>query len=287
MDISNIPKFFSNELITKKNVNDRDRYGHTALHDAVIYHHIHYLGPTFTVENYTCVRNHHELIQKLIDLGADVNAHDYSGCTPLHTACSRNYYEIAQILIEHGADVNARDMIGDTPLHRASFASNLSLVKTLVAHGADVNVQNKVGRTAILFCRDYFNDSPEFEKNQYDVAVFLIEHHIDVHKTDEDKRNALHYACENGRPRLAQLFIDNNINVNAQDIDGNTPLHLAVGANKTETIKLLLTIDGIDAFRENKRGKTPLSSAFAKHKDEIELLFYPPIMHTKSARKTA
>lgn len=53
-----------------------------------------------------------EIVQVLIEHGADVNDPGRSGCngiTPLHDACQNGHLEIVQLLLNHGADVNARD----------------------------------------------------------------------------------------------------------------------------------------------------------------------------------
>ena len=51
-----------------------------------------------------------------IENGADVNAGNNAGYTPLHVACEYSYPVAARLLIERGADVNARDNNGRTPL---------------------------------------------------------------------------------------------------------------------------------------------------------------------------
>ena len=52
--------------------------------------------------------------------GADVNAKNPKGETPLHYTAWNNAVEFAKLLIDHGADINARDVNGETPLHWAT-----------------------------------------------------------------------------------------------------------------------------------------------------------------------
>ena len=53
-------------------------------------------------------------------------------------------------VIEHGADLNARDAQGNTPLILASFYASPQCVELLIAQGADVNAANKAGATALI-----------------------------------------------------------------------------------------------------------------------------------------
>ena len=56
---------------------------------------------------------------------------------------------IAEALLARGAEVNARDDNGDTPLHDAVAMSALQVIKTLRAAGADVRISNHEGKTPL------------------------------------------------------------------------------------------------------------------------------------------
>ena len=60
---------------------------------------------------------HHAVVKALLDLGADVNLADQSGCTPLFYAGDNE--AIAALLVDAGADINAANSEGDTVLHAA------------------------------------------------------------------------------------------------------------------------------------------------------------------------
>ncbi|HQQ11315.1 MAG TPA: ankyrin repeat domain-containing protein, partial [Synergistales bacterium] len=57
-------------------------------------------------------------VTRLIDRGADIEAQDKEGWTPLHYACMNGRTDIARLLLDRGADIEARDMWSYTPLHR-------------------------------------------------------------------------------------------------------------------------------------------------------------------------
>ena len=89
-----------------------------------------------------------EAARALIDAGADVNARDGYGVTPLHHAASENVTGIGKMLIKAGADVNMQDESGHTPLHYATRERSAVIVGLLFEHGADMDIKDWEGRTA-------------------------------------------------------------------------------------------------------------------------------------------
>jgi ankyrin repeat protein len=69
----------------------------------------------------------------------------------LHYAAYGGHKEIAELLIAEGADVNAKDEDGVTPLHEAAFGGYKEIAELLIAKGADVNAKNNGGETPLDF----------------------------------------------------------------------------------------------------------------------------------------
>lgn len=91
-----------------------------------------------------------EQVRQAVRGGADVNARDKDGVTPLHRAAALNGNpEVIYTLIQLGADVNARDKNGWTPLHWAArFSKKPEVVLVLLKLGADPKARTDSGITA-------------------------------------------------------------------------------------------------------------------------------------------
>jgi len=85
--------------------------------------------------------------------GAQIDANDGSGCTPLHYAAFCDRPRIAEVLLDLGARIDAADHKGQTPLHHAASDGHAGIIELLVSRGADVNVKDQQGRTPLNVLR--------------------------------------------------------------------------------------------------------------------------------------
>ncbi|MHC4154047.1 MAG: ankyrin repeat domain-containing protein [Planctomycetota bacterium] len=195
-----------------------------------------------------------EMVEKLLAKGADVNARaSRNGRTPLHNAARSGYSKAAKLLITAGADVNAKDKVGHTPLwhakdkhtpgeddgkivellrrhgaveslHDAVEGGDITQVKRLISKGADVNAKtNGWLITPMHLAAD---------KGHKEICELLIAEGAEVNaKTgaleDDEGLTPLHVACAEGRQEVAKLLLAHGAAVNAKTKHSRTPLDVA------------------------------------------------------------
>jgi len=127
------------ELLATQDINGRDQDGTTPLMHAIL------ADPPYP-----------EMITYLLDRGADVNAADEAGWTPLHFAARDQNARIVQMLLEHGAAVDRVDDSGSTPLWQcvnSTYPVDSTVVDLLLACGADPRRKHKHNYSPIDLAR--------------------------------------------------------------------------------------------------------------------------------------
>ncbi len=113
--------------------NARDQWGHP---------------PLYFVGNASQGVNGADVVRVLVQGGANVNAQErLKHCTALHMAARRGNIPVAEALLDCGADLEARDKLGETPLRRAVNCGKAEMVAFLISRGADVQTKGKSGLT--------------------------------------------------------------------------------------------------------------------------------------------
>lgn len=99
----------------------------------------------------SAIHKHVSVLQELIQKGAEINARNSSGITPLMNASSYGgKTENVIFLLSHGADIDARSDRCETALMKAAQSGHADAVKILLDKGADTNLKDKDCETALF-----------------------------------------------------------------------------------------------------------------------------------------
>jgi len=199
-----------------------------------------------------------DIVEALLNKGADINHRDDNSFTALHSAVRDSDYgedreqraravATAKVLLAHGADPNARlhqekpsvraldevEFEGATPIALAAEVNNLDVIKVLVDAGGDPNIPTVHGTTPLMLASGAATDvqrarSIEERGLAINTARYLLDHGADVNAAGQFGWTALHSATYQGITDLMEFLISKGANVNAMDGFRQTPLSISL-----------------------------------------------------------
>ncbi|XP_065336836.1 putative ankyrin repeat protein RF_0381 [Cloeon dipterum] len=219
-----------------------------------------------------------EALQTWIDLGGDLNVVDNERLTALHIAAKRGHLQFVKMLLAYQAEVarnpdigegsvgsalkedvrvNTCDNRGRTPLHLAAESGNVDLVKLLIENDADLTLTNIQGKNALHFAI----------KDEKVLRLMNEKNGSLVKQRLKDGNTSLHLALESnnvGDDGIIRWILEQgNIDLNAKNDFGDTPLILACKRMKWSVSEMLLTRN-VEVNVSNKKGKTAMHYAAKK-----------------------
>ncbi|KER23219.1 hypothetical protein T265_08867 [Opisthorchis viverrini] len=197
-----------------------------------------------------------DIISFLVKNGANVNATDYSGSTPLHYTALYNQPEYARGLIKNGADLECRDIEGMTPFILAVEKNHTSVGKVLLENGADYSAKDNNDNNVLHLCclnKDHATLGLLSEYlSQLDVN-FLRKLLVQVNRSNE---TPAHYAARREDPTLLQSMLPTS--TRAGILSGCPSLD---GGIREAEVGFEPSGYGAKVNCPNNRGKTPLMIA--------------------------
>jgi ankyrin repeat protein len=217
--------------------------------------------------------NFKDIVDLLLRNGANIEAKNKAGATPLHRAAFYGNTSLAEFLLDKGASINVTESSGWTPLHHAVVSGHSDLVKLFLARGADINAKGILGATPL---------HEAVIRNQKAIVVQLLANNPSVDAQAQNGATPLHLAAVNNFAEIISLLLAKGAGVNSRNGSGETPLHLAAAKGHKEAAQILVD-GGADTDSKDNSGKTPLQIASERHQSAIvELLEKSP---TEKIRK--
>ncbi|MBO9482521.1 ankyrin repeat domain-containing protein [Salinisphaera sp. G21_0] len=201
----------------------------------------------------------YEVSKALLEHGADPQARDSLNYTALHLATwagDRQIIMLLKCLLDYGADINARNDPGRTPLCNAIIRGELSAVNVLLDAGADPNIPDNHGFTALDYAVSRGNTSMVD-----DLLAHGATPDTSGDKLDEiGWSNALYEALRGQRTGIVDMLLAYGANPNKVSIKGDPPLHMAIEKSNSTFVDMLLA-HGANPNIRNPSGQTALEVA--------------------------
>ena len=202
---------------------------------------------------------------------ASFDVSDEDGNNLLHNACAEGKSEMVQLLIENGADVLRPNRRGNAPIHIACKNFRLDILRILLnCNHCDPNQQDEDGDTALhIVCRIRTGNELEYLKS------LLSAPGVDIQQSDRYENAPIHIACQYSTLDILKVILGHKTcDPNQQNADGDTPLHIMSRMTlsvdtKLQYLQLFLSTPGINLEVLNKDGNTPFHNACTEGEYEM------------------
>ncbi|MFC1851199.1 ankyrin repeat domain-containing protein, partial [candidate division CSSED10-310 bacterium] len=206
-----------------------------------------------------CRKGQLEIVEFLINSGADMTIGDRENSKPLHNAAAAGHKNVAQLLLTKGANINEQDDYGMTALLFAANWGHSDVFQLLMDKGADTTIKSKDGFGVLEMA---------LQGGKEVIVQKLLDSGFKLDTSGKAGIASLHQATRRGHKSIVTLLLAQGIQVDAADEHGMTALHSAVFSDKTEIPTLLLK-KGANINTSNSSGQTALFSALKYGKKQV------------------
>ena len=196
----------------------------------------------------------------------DIDTYDEHGNTFLHYLVNKkdiDYEKYVEKLIGISADFNRQNLLGRTPLFEALEQKNLQLIIAFLNYIESIDM-NLVDSLSntALHYCKYLDE--DFICN-----AILQANPVTLNAQNCNGQTPLHEAVLYDNYSFARYLLQNGADLSLKNKDGNTPLHLAARNDNAKMCRLLMKYPQIDLIATNKMGKTPLHLTCAHEKPNV------------------
>uniref|UniRef100_A0A914CXN2 Uncharacterized protein n=1 Tax=Acrobeloides nanus TaxID=290746 RepID=A0A914CXN2_9BILA len=199
-----------------------------------------------TALHFACMQDNHDFAQRIINERVDINkSNNATKITPLHIACEYNAQQTLDLLfINKYIDVFACDAEGNNAIHYAARSDSQKCIDRIVQF---IN-QNKYYEEKCLYedllCKkNAMQCTPikiAVEHGNIDTINYLLNKKIfPKYKQFLSENDLAHIAAKKGYHVILRRLYDHEYDMEQEDQDGRTPLHIAALFNQTESILTL------------------------------------------------
>lgn len=146
-----------------------------------------------------------EIVELLISSGANVNAADKGGFSPLHCSMCNHDLSIVKGLVNAGAIIDAQDKIGYTPLHWSFFYDRHEHSKLLLRHGASLNIQSSDMATPLHAFAEYSNIYTLKQMNAVDLIQDFLQYTADPSIVNDENKTFMDCFADRYKDNPAEL----------------------------------------------------------------------------------
>ena len=172
-----------------------------------------------------------DVTKKLLDAGADANAQDNSGRTPLHASIATDAQGVFHILLKNRAtNLNAKTFDGTTPLILGARLAIEGVVEQLIEAEVDVNCADEHGKTALHWAASV---------NNVEAVNVLLANGANRDAQDSKDQTPLFMAAREGSYQAARALLDHCANRDIQDHMDRLPIHVAQERLHQDIVQLL------------------------------------------------
>ena len=261
----------------------------------------------YTPLHWAVMKGNQNLVKLFLKKNALVNTQTADGNSPLHAAVSNGFFDITKLLVEKGSNVNFQNKEGRTPLFLAVANKHEQLIKLLIENKADVSIgckENSNERINLVRGKDRGREvwyyvlvkkhllslfRKRIKGGGLDVADFgavllsgwgkdppdgttfeKVIQENDALFQEIPGVTVLHIASmKNTTPVIMDLLVKSGADVNAQDAEGFTPLHMAAIHGNLKIVKKLVDLEA-DVNIITTDGKNAAELAHLNEELEIE-----------------